>query len=490
MFSFYGHSENKERISFMDNSKKIKWYTLGFMAFSTVWGFGNVANGFIYFNGIQVIFSWILMFLLYFVPYSLMVGELGSAFKTSGGGVSSWIMKTIGPKCAYYAGWTYWACHVTYIASKGSGGLKALSWMIFQNGTTYDTLPTIGVQMATLAVFLFFCWVASRGLNPLKKLATIAGTSMFVMSILYIIMMFAAPAINPQGGYLTPDFSVKNLIPQFNFGYITSLSILVFAVGGCEKISPYVNKMENPSKGFPRGIIALAIMVIVCAILGTVAMGMMFDPAVINESTESFNSYVSNGSYWAFEKLGEYYGVGNLFLIIYALCNAIGQFSTLVLSIDAPLRMLLDNEDAREFIPSGLLKKNKYGAYINGIKMVIILSGSIILIQSFVPGAAAVLAQLNKLNSVTMPLRYLWVFVAYMALRKTVGRFSSEYQFTKNRTLALVAGGWCFFVTAFCCIFGMWVPGDPASTALNVITPFVLTALGIILPQIKKREAR
>ena len=153
----------------MDNSKKIKWYTLGFMAFSTVWGFGNVANGFIYFNGIQVIFSWILMFLLYFVPYSLMVGELGSAFKTSGGGVSSWIMKTIGPKCAYYAGWTYWACHVTYIASKGSGGLKALSWMIFQNGTTYDTLPTIGVQMATLAVFLFFCWDSIRGLQPSRK---------------------------------------------------------------------------------------------------------------------------------------------------------------------------------------------------------------------------------------------------------------------------------------------------------------------------------
>ena len=71
------------------SSKQILWYNLAFMAFSTVWGFGNVLNGFVYFNGIQVIFSWILMFGLYFVPYALMVGELGSAFKTSGGGVSS-----------------------------------------------------------------------------------------------------------------------------------------------------------------------------------------------------------------------------------------------------------------------------------------------------------------------------------------------------------------------------------------------------------------
>lgn len=473
----------------MENSKKINWYTLAFMAFSTVWGFGNVLNGFVYFNGIQVIFSWILMFALYFVPYTLMVGELGSAFKHSGGGVSSWIHETISPKFAYYAGWTYWACHVTYIASKGSGGLKALSWMVFQNGSTYDTLPTTWVQLATLAVFLFFCWVASRGLNPLKKLATIAGTSMFIMSILYILMMFAAPAINPGGGYVSMDFSAKNLIPQFNVGYFTSLSILVFAVGGCEKISPYVNKVKNSATGFPKGMIALAVMVMVCAILGTVAMGMMFDPAVINESTESFNSYVSNGGYWAFQKLGEYYHVGNLFLIIYAACNAVGQFSTLVFSIDAPLRMLLDNEDAREFIPTKLLKKNKYGAYINGIWMVVILSGSIIAIQSFVPGAAAVLAQLNKLNSVTMPLRYLWVFAAYIALRRCIGKFNPEYRFTKHQGLAFTAGIWCFGVTALCCVLGMYVEGDIASTALNIVTPFVLTALGLILPVIKKREA-
>ena len=473
----------------MENSKKIKWYTLGFMAFSTVWGFGNVLNGFVYFNGTQVIFSWILMFALYFVPYALMVGELGSAFKNSGGGVSSWIHETIGAKCAYYAGWTYWACHITYIASKGSGGLKALSWMVFQNGTTYDKFPTHYVQIATLVVFLFFCWVASRGLNPLKKLTTIAGTSMFVMSILYIIMMFAAPVINPNGGFVSLNFSWDNIIPQFNVQYFTSLSILVFAVGGCEKISPYVNKVENPSKGFPRDMISLAIMVVVCAMLGTVAMGMMFDPAVINGSTESFNSYVSNGSYWAFQKLGEYYGVGNALMIIYAACNAIGQFSTLVLSIDAPLRMLLDNEDARQFIPSALLKKNKYGAYINGIWMVVILSGAIIVVQIFGgSGAAGVLTQLNKLNSVTMPLRYLWVFTAYIALRTFGKKFNPEYRFTKSQPLAIIAGVWCFVVTAACCILGMYVKGDLYSTMLNVITPFVLTALGLIMPIIKKNE--
>ena len=469
--------------------KKISWKLLAFMAFSTVWGFGNVVNGFVWFNGIQVIFSWIFMFALYFVPYALMVGELGSAFKNAGGGVSSWIRETMGTKLAYYAGWTYWACHITYIASKPSGGLKALSWVIFRSAELYDRLPSIYIQLITFALLLIFCFVASRGLNPLKKMATLAGSSMFIMSLLYILMMFAAPVINPKADYVSLDFSLKNLIPNFRLEYFTSLSILVFAVGGCEKISPYVNKVENPSKGFPKGMIALAIMVVVCAMLGTIAMGMMFDPTVINASEESFNSYAANGAYWAFQRLGEYYGIGDTLLVIYALCNMIGQFAVLIMSIDAPLRMLLDNEDTKQFIPKKLLKQNDVGAYTNGIIMVAVLSGSIILVQSFVPGAAAVLKQLTKLNSVCMPLRYLWVFAAYIALRKAGDKFHPEYRFVKNNAVALAFGVWCFLITAVSCLLGMHSK-DTFTMALNVITPLVLSVLGIIMPLLAKREAR
>jgi amino acid transporter len=149
--------------------------------------------------------------------------------------------------------------------------------------------------------------------------------------------------------------------------------------------------------------------------------------------------------------------------------------------------MLLDNEEGQRFIPTALLKKNDVGAYVNGIKMVAVLSGSIILIQSFVPGAAAVLKQLTKLNSVCMPMRYLWVFAAYIALRKVAKKFNPEYRFVKNDTLALVAGGWCFFVTAACCLLGVY-DTDLFTMCLNIITPCVLTALGVILPILKKRE--
>jgi len=473
------------------DSKKIRWTTFAFMGFSALWGFGNVLNGFVYFNGIQSIFSWILIFALYFIPYALMVGELGSAFKDTKGGVSSWIEQTCGKKIAYYCGWTFWIVHIPYLASKGSGALKALSWVIWQNSENYDSLPVVAIQLATLAVFLFFAYIASKGLNPLKKMATLAGSSMFIMSILYIILMFAAPAINPNASFVKLDFSFSNLVPTFDWKYITSLSILIFAVGGIEKLSPYVSNMENPGKSFPRAIITMTIMVAICAFLGTIAMGMMFDPQVINASTESFNHYATNGSYMAFEILGNYYGVGKLFVIIYALCNLTGQLSTLVVSIDAPLRMLLDNGTARQYIPDGLLKQNKHGAYINGIIMISILVAIIDLIPCLgIGGVTGIFTMLTKLNSVVMPLRYLWVFFAYLALRKSKKKFEYDYHFTKNQKLALFFGGWCFFLTAACCILGMYKEGDLFQTCINVLAPFIFIAIGVILPIIAKKQGK
>ena len=475
--------QNKQAIN--TDTKKITWYTLAFMAFSTVWGFGNVVNGFGYFHGIQVIFSWIMMFALYFVPYSLMVGELGSTFKNAGGGVTSWVLETTNPKLAYYAGYTYWVVHIPYIASKGSGGLKALAWMFLKN-EWYDSLPSWQVQLATGVVFVFFLWVASKGLSPLKALTTIAGSSMFVMSILFILMMFAAPMINPSAQYFHLDFTWENIIPQFNVNYFTSLPILVFAVAGCEKISPYVNKVTNPGKDFPKGMIALAIMVMVCAILGTLALGMMFDPTGVTAEQQS--SFIANGAYVAFQKLGEYYHVGDLFVIFYGACNAIGQFSTLVLSIDAPLRMLLDDESARQFVPRPLLKQNAHGAYVNGIILVGVLSGAIIAIQLLGTGAADIITWLTKLNSVCMPMRYLWVFFAYIMLRKSTKHFKSDYTFIKNKGLAIFVGAWCFAVTAIFCLLGVYAEGDIVRTILNIVMPFVLLALGLVMPEIRKRE--
>jgi len=239
--------------------------------------------------------------------------------------------------------------------------------------------------------------------------------------------------------------------------------------------------MKDPEKGFSKGMITLAIMVGVCAILGTISLGMMFD------SNNVPKDLMTNGAYYAFQKLGEYYHVGNLFVVIYAVTNLIGQFAVLIISIDAPLRMLLDSADKR-FIPEKLFIKNKHGAYTNGHKLILVIVSILIIVPALgIKDVDALVKWLVKLNAVCMPLRYLWVFAAYIALKKAGEKFKSEYYFVKNRTLGIIIGAWCFAFTAFACIGGMYST-DTFQLAVNIITPFVLLGLGFIMPYFARKN--
>lgn len=471
----------------MENQKKnLLWYNLAMMAFVSVWAFGNIVNNFAN-QGLTVIVSWILIIGLYFVPYALMVGELGSVFKESKGGVSSWIRGTFGTTLAYFAGWTYWVVHIPYLAQKPQAALIALGWTVKQDGNFIKDMNPMTAQLLTLAVFLLFLWIASRGITSLKVIGTIAGTSVFVMSLLYVVLMLAAPAIRGIQP-ATVDFSIKKLVPNVNFSYFTTLSMLIFAVGGSEKISPYVNNMKKPSKDFPKGMIALATMVAISALLGSIAMSMMFDANNIPSDLKM------NGQYYAFQILGEYYGVDKLFIVIYALANLLAQISALVFSIDAPLKVLLADGD-KNFIPKALTKTNKYGAPINGYIMTAVLVGILIIVPALGIGDMNSLFDwLLQLNSVVMPMRYLWVFLAFIGLKKAADKYKSEYKFVKNDKFAMIIGIWCFVFTAFACIMGMFPNNIEAfsgqwwfQVSLNVVTPFILIGLGFILPIIAKK---
>lgn len=471
-----------------NQNRNLTWNNIALMGFVIVWGFGNVVNNFAN-QGLMVVFSWIFMIALYFVPYALMVGELGSAFKDSQGGVSSWIKETTTPMLAFLAGWTYWVVHIPYLAQKPQSLLIAFSWALSPSGeyaTLLKQLNPIILQSIVLAIFLVFLYVATKGLKILKVVGNIAGTSMFVMSLLYIVLGLAAPAIT--GEVATPDITVSSFVPKFDFAYLTTLSMLVFAVGGAEKISPYVNNTKEPSKNFPKGMLVLAGMVAVCALLGSVAMGMMFNANAIPEDLKM------NGQYYAFQLLGEHYGLGNIFVIIYGLANAAAQLSALVFSIDAPLRVLLGEADER-FIPKALTKTNKNGVLVNGYIMTAILVSTLIIVPALGIGNTNELFNwLLQLNSVVMPMRYLWVFVAYMGLKKAANKFSTEYKFIKNPKIGFLMGLWCFAFTAFACVMGMFPTNVDAFSgewifrvALNVMTPIILMGLGLILPMIAKK---
>ncbi|MDO1604867.1 amino acid permease [Lactobacillus sp. YT155] len=471
------------------SSRNFRWYNIALIAFTAVWGLNNVVNNFAN-QGMVVVVSWILIMLLYFIPYTLMVGQLGSTFQDADGGVSSWMKNLSSSRLAYFAAWTYWVVHVPYLAQKPQTILIGFSWLFQNNGNFVNQVPSYIVQGLSLIIFLVFLWMSSRGVTTLNRIGSIAGIGMFTMSILFIILGVSAPFI-AHAPIATQNMNhVATYMPKFNFNYFTTISMLVFAVGGAEKISPYVNKTKNPSKEFPLGMILLAIMVAVSAILGSFAMGMIFDAQHVP------TDLMANGSYTAFQILGQYFHMGNLLMWIYAIANILASAAALAISIDAPLRIFLNDADAK-FIPKALSKKNKRGIAVNGYILTGILVSIIIIVPAIgIGGMNDLYNWLLNLNSIVMPMRYLWVFLAYMLLSKHIKEYQSDYMFIKNSKLGFSVGLWCFIFTAFACILGVVPKADLAANpsswwfqlSMNIITPFVLIALGFILPMIAQRK--
>ncbi|MFD1466035.1 amino acid permease [Lapidilactobacillus mulanensis] len=470
------------------NTKQLFWYNIALLAFVSVWGLGNVVNNFAQ-EGLVVVVSWILIMVLYFVPYTLMVGQMGATFKDAEGGVSSWIKEVSTKRLAYFAAWTYWVVHVPYLAQKPQAILIAGSWLFQGNGNFVNISSKI-VQSLCLVIFLLFLYLASRGITTLNRIGTIAGMSMFIMSLLFIVLGLSAPAMTGSAIATANMNHLSTYVPKFDFKYFTTISMLVFAVGGSEKISPYVNKTKDPAKNFPKGMIALAIMVVVSALMGSFAMGMIFDAKHIPADL------MANGAYVAFQRLGNFYHVGNALMVIYAIANTMATIAALAVSIDAPLRILLDDADPK-FVPKALRKKSSDGVPVNGYILTGILVSIIIIIPALgISGTNNLYNWLLNLNSVVMPLRYLWVFLAFMLLNKHLDKFHSDYMFVKNGKVGFAIGLWCFVFTAFACILGM-VPkvvyaANPSSwwfqLALNIAMPIFLIGLGFILPAIAKRQ--
>lgn len=469
-----------------ENNNKLLWYNVALLGFVGIWGFGNVVNNYAN-QGLEVIFSWIFMMIFYFLPYILMVGELGSAFSNSSSGVSSWIKETSNAKLAYLAAWTYWVVHIPYIAQKPQSGLVALNWAFTMDPSYIDQMNVLLLQFIIWLIFIGFVYLASKGLKSLKILGSIAGSIIFVMGLLYVILGVSA-VIFLDAPVATQNITVDTFIPTINFQYLTTISMLVFAVGGIEKLSPYVKETENAGKNFPKAMIAVAIMVIISAIAGSLTMGAMFDSNNIPEDLKL------NGQYYAFQMLGQWWGLGDIFARIYALANAAGQFTALFIAIDAPLKILVLDSDSR-YVPKALTKTNKHGAPINGYKMMAVLVSILIFIPALGFGNTnAIYNWLLDLNSIVMPMRYLWVFAAYFLLKRHFNDYNPEYVFMKNATLGKVTAIWCFAFTAFACILGM-VPASEAGTSayafeltVNILAPVIFIGLGFILPVFAKRS--
>ena len=137
------------------NKKYISWPVLTLMAFCTVIGLDDIMYNFQN-QGMPVVTSWIIMCLFYVIPYSLMVGQLGSVFNNEGGGLSSWVRGTNGEFLGYFTAWTYWAASIPYAVDSANEIIVDIGWALTGSEKFQSQISNTKFALMTFAMFIIF----------------------------------------------------------------------------------------------------------------------------------------------------------------------------------------------------------------------------------------------------------------------------------------------------------------------------------------------
>lgn len=469
------------------NKKYISWPVLALMDFVTVIGFDDLAYNF-QSQGMGVITSWVIMLFLYVIPYSLMVGQLGSTFNKEGGGLTSWIRGTNGEFLGYFTAWTYWAASIPYVVDTANSLVVGLGWTFNGNASLQNHMSNGWFAFWTLVIFVVFIFTQSRFKHSLEVLSTIGGVAIFGLTVLFVFMTFAGLAM---GGHIaTQPFTIHTIIPKFNLHYLTTLGLLIYAMNGAELIAPFVTKMRHPNKEFPKAMIMLAAMTAFLTIFGSFSLGVFFNAYHLPKDLKM------NGAYYAFQALGNQYHLGNTLLYVYALAEVFYLAALLAVLLDAMTRMLISDTGNR-YMPQVLKKTNSVGLPVNGYLLTCGLSAFIMSLGIFLPSMNDIFNWLLNLNGIISPGVTCWVFFTFIKIRQDSEKYPSDYVFIKNDKTALTVGWWCLIVTAVATIFGIG-PQDVVFASstwwyeliINFVSIIVLIGLGLILPYVTRREER
>ena len=246
--------------------KKMTLTGLILMIFTSVFGFANSPSAF-YLMGYNATPFYIVSALFFFIPFALMMAEMGSAYRKEEGGIYSWMNNSVGPRYAFIGTFMWFSSYVVWMVSTAAKVWVPFSTFLFGADKT-QVWSLAGLSSTQVVGILAVCWmvvvtrVASKGINKIARITAVGGISVMCLNLVLLLVSIAILCLN--GGHFAQEV---NFVSSPNPGYQSGLAMLsfvvfaIFAYGGIEAVGGLVDKTENPEKNFAKGIIFAAIVI-------------------------------------------------------------------------------------------------------------------------------------------------------------------------------------------------------------------------------------
>ena len=212
--------------------------------------------------GVSSITWWILLGLIYMVPYAMISAELGTTFPEQGG-IYAWIRDTFGKRWSTRLSWLYWLNNVLWISS-----VLVLFSGIFAQMFFPDMSLAMKISIS-IAVTWIVVLITILSLRIGKWIPNI-GALIKLVAFLSLIAGGVAYA-NRDGVTLANEFSLYDFVPEWGSS-LQYISTIIYGMLGFELMSSAAAEMKDPRRDIPRAVFWSALTVFLMYILGTFAI--------------------------------------------------------------------------------------------------------------------------------------------------------------------------------------------------------------------------
>ncbi len=203
---------------------------------------------------------WLLLAIVFFVPYALICCEMGTAWPEQGG-IYAWIRRAYGPRWASRAAWAYWvnvAVWFPAISILFAGILSQLLGLQLSLGAQIG----IGIAMTWIAV----------GVNTIALDAGkwIPNLGAILKLIVFAVIIFGAIGYVGEHG-MANELNWHSVLPVWDGG-LQYITVIIYGMLGFELVSAGSEEMHEPRRDVPRAIFASGLIIILMYTLATVAI--------------------------------------------------------------------------------------------------------------------------------------------------------------------------------------------------------------------------
>ena len=210
--------------------------------------------------GVSGMFWWLVALLLFVIPNSMVLSELGTTYPSEGG-TYEWISQAFGPRMGTRATFFYWISNGIWISSGLILLMGQIRELFMPEMTTL--FQVLSILALTWLIILFVCLKVEVGLA-----VTVIGA---IIKTFIVLVLGAAGVYFAMKNGAANEFSFQAMTPNLAAGF-GFFSVIIYNVTGFELVACMGSVLKNPAKDMPKAIITAAIIVVILYVVGSVGI--------------------------------------------------------------------------------------------------------------------------------------------------------------------------------------------------------------------------